>query len=87
MLVMRTDLSGNPSFRELLGRVREVALGAYAHKTYPSRGWWKNCNLRGPKPRAVVSSGVRPAECTHAALELPVGLTVAPRVRHCIGEV
>ncbi len=27
-LVLRTDLSGNPSFRELLGRVREVTLGA-----------------------------------------------------------
>jgi amino acid adenylation domain-containing protein len=35
MLVMRTDLSGDPSFRELLGRVREVALGAYAHQALP----------------------------------------------------
>jgi amino acid adenylation domain-containing protein len=34
-LVMRTDLSGNPSFRELLGRVREVALQAYAHQDVP----------------------------------------------------
>jgi amino acid adenylation domain-containing protein len=35
MLVMRTDLSGEPTFRELLGRVREVALGAYAHQEPP----------------------------------------------------
>ncbi len=35
MLVMRTDLSGDPSFRELLRRVREVALGAYAHQSVP----------------------------------------------------
>ena len=35
MLVLRTDLSGNPTFRELLGRVREVALGAYAHQDVP----------------------------------------------------
>jgi non-ribosomal peptide synthetase component F len=29
-LVIRTDLSGDPSFRALLGRVREECLGAYA---------------------------------------------------------
>src|SRR6185369_6692261 len=34
-LVMRTDLTGNPTFRELLGRVREVALGAYSHQDMP----------------------------------------------------
>jgi acyl carrier protein len=34
-LVLRTDLSGNPSFRTLLARVREVALAAYTHQHVP----------------------------------------------------
>ncbi|MDQ3982113.1 MAG: amino acid adenylation domain-containing protein, partial [Actinomycetota bacterium] len=34
-LVLRTDLSGDPTFAELLERTREVALGAYAHQDLP----------------------------------------------------
>ena len=34
-LVMRTDLSGDPSFQEVLKRVREVTLGAYANQDLP----------------------------------------------------
>jgi amino acid adenylation domain-containing protein len=35
MLVMRGDLSDDPSFREYLGGVREVALESYAHQDVP----------------------------------------------------
>jgi amino acid adenylation domain-containing protein len=35
MLVIRTDLSGDPSFLELLRRVRETAFAAYDHQDLP----------------------------------------------------
>ncbi|MDB4952371.1 MAG: pcbAB [Gemmatimonadetes bacterium] len=34
-MVLRTDLSGDPSFREVLRRAREVTLGAYEHQEVP----------------------------------------------------
>ncbi|RJS17729.1 hypothetical protein DRW03_27485 [Corallococcus sp. H22C18031201] len=34
-IALRVDLRGGPSFRELLARMREVTLGAYAHQDIP----------------------------------------------------
>jgi amino acid adenylation domain-containing protein len=35
VLALRTDLSGNPSFSDLLDRVRETTVGAYQHQDFP----------------------------------------------------
>lgn len=34
-LVLRTDASGNPTFRQFLKRVRETTIGAYSHQELP----------------------------------------------------
>ena len=47
-LVLRTDTSGDPSFAELLGRVRGGNLAAYGHaRTCRSSGWWRCSTRRG----------------------------------------
>src|SRR6185503_18808093 len=35
VLVVRTDLTGDPTFRDLVRRVRDVTLGAHAHPDVP----------------------------------------------------
>jgi len=34
-MVMRSDMSGNPTFRQMLSQVQRVAMGAYAHQDLP----------------------------------------------------
>src|SRR5262249_48197358 len=71
-LVLRTDLSGNPTFRELVGRVLEAALGAYAHQEAPFakvvRAVQPDRNIRHPSLFQVMFS----------FLDKPVGVTDMP---------
>jgi acyl-CoA synthetase (AMP-forming)/AMP-acid ligase II/acyl carrier protein len=50
MLVYRANLSGDPSFRELIGRVKEVCLEAYGHRHLPIEKLVEELHLRKPKP-------------------------------------
>ncbi|BDA68805.1 hypothetical protein CAL7716_029710 [Calothrix sp. PCC 7716] len=77
-LVLRTDLSGNPTFKELLYRVKEVALGAYQHQDLPFE---KLVELLHPErnlnqnPLFQVVFAMQNAP--QSTLELP-GLTLSP---------
>jgi amino acid adenylation domain-containing protein len=79
MLVLRTDLSGNPTFRELLKRVREVALGAYMHQDLPMEKLVDELNPErslGHAPLFDIGFDFLPLSLEQERLELP-GLTLS----------
>ncbi|HEV3468925.1 MAG TPA: amino acid adenylation domain-containing protein [Pyrinomonadaceae bacterium] len=77
-LALRTDFSGDPSFCELLARVREVALGAYAHQDLPFEKLVEELRLdRDLSSHPLFNVVFNVPNASQPVFELP-GLTLTP---------
>jgi non-ribosomal peptide synthetase component F len=55
--VLRLDLGGNPTFRELLVRIREMTLAAYAHQDLPFEKLLRELGIAQPRGPGALFQG------------------------------
>ncbi len=80
-LVLRSDLSGNPTFRELLGRVRQVATGAFEHQDMPFERLVEELNPpRDPSRNPLFQAAIAMQNTPRERVSLP-GLVMAREIR------
>jgi hypothetical protein len=77
-IALRTRLDGNPSFREIIARARQAALGAYAHQDMPFEKVVEALRpRRDPSYNPLFQVNFRAQESERPALQL-AGLTTEP---------
>lgn len=81
LLLMRADLSGNPSVRDYFARVRTQALGAFSHQDVPIDYLLETLNVErqpGYPPVAQVAFQLLNVDGTNAALQGPIRVEPMP---------